>query len=249
MRDNEFFMLKLIEDSNISLIKSDKKNYIIGRNDKKLPTWIWTKNNISKEKIKELLIDLDNYLTKEWNIFTTKKELYDILKEIYQTKDYIELAYLECKELKEIDLSTGFMDKVSISDKNIIIDYWKEYWQQLFPTKKFTEQDYNDEVDKLLRSNNFYVWRNNKGKVVCTVSYIILNDKVLINNVYTAPEERRKGYCKSLIYQLTKILLNNHLKPILYTDNYNIASNKVYKSIGYKKKKVLINFRMRKNKK
>ena len=246
MKDSSFFILKLIEDSKDSLIRTDHKSYRIGRNEVGLPTWIWTKDNFPKEKEKELYKSVEEYLTKEWTPFTSKKEIYDLLSEKYHTKDYYEMGYLECKKLKDINLSIGFMDKPSPSDKNELLKYWKEYCKEIYPNKKFTDKDNQETVENWLNNNNFYVWRNNLGKVVCMASYIIHNKEAKISDVFTPKEERKKGYCKSLIYQMTRIFLDNNKKPLLYTDNHYEASNRAYESVGYQKKKVLINYKMKK---
>ncbi len=245
MKDSSFFILKLIEDSNDSLIKTDHKTYRLGRNEVGLPTWIWTKDNFPKEKQEELYKVIEEYLTKEWTSFTSKKEIYDLLSEKYKTKDYFEIGYLECKKLRDITLSIGFMDKPSSSDKIELLRYWKEYCKEIYPEKKFTDKDYQEKIENWL-NNNCYVWRNEIGKVVCIASYIIRDKEAKIGEVFTPKEERKKGYCKSLIYQMTRIFLENNKKPLLYTDNQYEASNRAYESVGYQKKKVLINYQMKK---
>ena len=44
---------KILENNNALLI-SDEENYIIARGDVKYPSWIWTKDKISQEKIQEI---------------------------------------------------------------------------------------------------------------------------------------------------------------------------------------------------
>ena len=54
-----------------------------------------------------------------------------------------------------------------------------------------------------------------------------------INLVYTLPKERRKHYAENLVYQVTKLAVNEGLSPMLYTDADYPASNECYKKIGY----------------
>ena len=57
---------------------------------------------------------------------------------------------------------------------------------------------------------------------------------ISINDVYTAPEFREKGYASSLVAHLSQYALD-HGKEFcsLYTDLANPTSNSIYQKIGY----------------
>ena len=63
-----------------------------------------------------------------------------------------------------------------------------------------------------------------------------------ISYVYTPKNQRNKGYCKSLIHELTKILMDKGIEPMLYTEYNNISANRAYQSLGYENKEILICF-------
>ena len=96
-----------------------------------------------------------------------------------------------------------------------------------------------EEVEYWLDKDNFYVWRNTLGKAVATASYDIMNDQAKLTNVYTAKDERCKGYCTSLVSEITAMILKQNLIPLLYTNN-KIASNHAYHKVGYEEKGSLI---------
>lgn len=54
-----------------------------------------------------------------------------------------------------------------------------------------------------------------------------------INQVYTKPNMRRKGFGAMIVSKLSKIILNGNKVPVLYTDLSNPASNKAYKNVGF----------------
>ena len=54
--------------------------------------------------------------------------------------------------------------------------------------------------------------------------------------------QRNKGYCKSLIHELTKLLMDKGIEPMLYTEYNNISANRAYQSLGYENKEILICF-------
>ena len=59
-------------------------------------------------------------------------------------------------------------------------------------------------------------------------------------------EERKKGYCANLIYDLSNMLLNQNITPMLYTDYNYIPSNKSYMNVGYTKDGILVSFYLNK---
>jgi len=54
-----------------------------------------------------------------------------------------------------------------------------------------------------------------------------------INDVYTPPASRKRGYASALVSALCHNLLQEGLTPVLYADAANPDSNKVYRSIGF----------------
>jgi len=233
-----FFFLPIIEKEKDSIYITDNNNYAIG---KSVVTWIWTRENISKEKINEMLIILEKkFLIKKHNTITCRKEIYDEIRKTGDTYNKKEICYLECNRLKDITLSPGLIDKPNYGDIIILAKWWQDYSKESF--QEITLTDSLKEVENWIEDNNFYVWRKNSGKIVCMANYWENEGIAKISYVYTPKEQRNKGYCKSLIHELTKLLLNKRIEPMLYTDYNNISANKAYQSIGYENKEQLISF-------
>ena len=241
---DSFYILEMIRNNKTSLCFTDQENYLIGRYQEGLPTWIWTKDNLLQEKEKEVIkLIKENYL-KETSPFTCKKEFYKILSNNFQTTDYFEMGFLSCKKLKDIKLSSGFMDYPSREDKDCLKTYWVDFNKVINPDKKLTEEELEQEINKWYEEKNFFVWRNNSGKVVSVAAFKTEGKMAKISHVYTPIKERRKGYCASLIYSITKILLEKNYQPMLYTDLNYVASNAAYQKVGYEYKTTLINFKI-----
>ena len=239
---DSFYILEMIRNNKTSLCFTDQENYLIGRYKVGLPTWIWTKDTISEEKTKEVIhIIKENYL-EETSPFTCKKEFYKSLLKYFQTTDYFEMGYLVCKKLKDIDLSLGFMDYPSTEDKKVLIEYWTDFNKTIHPEKEISKKEIEEEIEKWYKEKTFYVWRNNNGKIVSMASFRLEGKMAKISHVYTPLKERRKGYCASLIYSITKMLLEKKYQPMLYTDMNYVASNAAYQKVGYENQTTLINF-------
>lgn len=242
---DKFYLLNLISETVGSFLSSDNTTYIIGRSRAGLPTWIWTLDDIDKVNLESLKNDLQKYLEVGKNKITGKKELYNLLSNHYETTDYFEMGFLLCKKLKEVTLSNGFLDKPNYGDKVTLAKYWQANCKEMYQ-KELSFEEALEEAEHFLDSETFYVWRNAQGKAVSMASYSTVEDQAKITHVFTPKEERQKGYCKSLVYCLTKVLLEKGLVPLLYTDYHYKPSNEAYKKVGYEPQGYLVNFKVKK---
>ena len=238
---DKFYLLSLIASQEGSKLYSDLENYILGRCEDNMPCWIWTKDNMTEEVYKNLKIDLENYLLDGKTKYTCKKELYDLLKRDYQTSNYYEMGYLSCDNLIKPKERKGIFVRPSYNDREVLAQYWMDNEKEI-EQKDLSKEEALEEVDLWLKGKRFYVLMDNSGKIVSMAGYSIVGDTAKITHVFTPKEERRKGYCTNLIYELTKKLQDDDLKPLLYTDYHYEASNKAYQSIGYQDEGILINF-------
>ena len=150
------------------------------------------------------------------------------------------MGFLICKKINEVQKSDGYIDKPDYGDKMTLAKYWIE--EQKESTGEIIQMtDALQEAEYWLDEENFYVWRNSTGKVVATASFDVMCNQAKITNVYTAKDERNKGYCTSLIYEVTKLILDNNLVPILYTNNKE-ASKRAYHKVGFEQSGTLVNF-------
>ena len=240
-----FYILEKITTSEESMLYSDLDNYLIGQSAKKLPIWIWTKNNFNKEKLVELKKDLDSFLARGDNKITSKKELYELLRSEYDLNDYFEMGFLSCNKANKPESKNGIFVRPNYSDLITLAEYWIGNEKEM-DKMEISMNDAIEEAQSWIDSKTFYVLKDNTGKIVCMAGYSLLNDIAKITHVYTPPEERKKGYCKYLIYSLTKKLLEENYKPMLYTDYNYEASNRAYKGVGFEDKGILINYKIKK---
>ena len=226
---------------------SDEENYIICRGAKKYPTWIWTKDNFDKSIIEEIEELIEKYLTdNEKDKFTCKKELYDFLLnrnfKYINRDDYFEIGFLICHQTVKPKQCDGVLDKPNEKDREILEKYWYDDNIEMNGIEPITMEQAKKDVDEFIKSDSFYVLRNNNNKIVCMAGYGIVGNQAKLNHVYTPIEERKKGYAANLIYLITNDLLSRDLVPLLYTDYNYIPSNKAYINAGYEDTGILINF-------
>lgn len=248
-----YIILKNLTSETLELY-SDEENYVICRGSKEWPTWIWTKDNFDHSCLEEIEELMTMYLTDDLkNNFTCKKELYDLLIENNYTKlnkdDYFEMGFLIChntiKPKRECD---AFIDSPKDSDRDTLVNYWYKDNQEMNGVKPITIEQAKIDVEEFIRSDKFFVLRNNTGKIVSMANYGVVENQAKVSHVYTPEEERQKGYAANLIYMMTNIILEKGLVPLLYIDYKYIPSNKAYINAGYEDTGILINFSCSKNK-
>ena len=241
-----FYYLPLIAEGEKS-ISFQTDSYWIAKSDKDYPTWIWTKDNITKEEVEELKELIKKYfLTPGKNSFNSKKEIWEELSKEYRIERAMEMGYLECRQLSNIAIGEGFIDHPNYGDKIKLAKFWQDFKKFMNPKKEYNFTDCLKEVEQWYETDRFYVWRNKQGKVVSMACYDLQDNIAKISHVYTPEEERNKGYCQSLIYELTKQLLKKNYLPMLYTDYGYQPSNYAYQKVGYKNKGNLMNYTIQK---
>ena len=144
-----FFFLPIIRDNKNSLYITDDNNYIIARDEINSPYWIWTIDNISKDKVKEIMDIIKNNKT-EITTINCRKNLYDEIKKIEKISNVLKINYLECNKLNAIKISNGFMDKPKYSDKTLLAHFWQDYSKELTKPDNISFIDSLNEIDNWL---------------------------------------------------------------------------------------------------
>ena len=243
-----YIALKILADNNSS-IYSDEKEYAIMQMNESLPIWIWTRDDIDSKCVDEIILALKLHYNKNCKIIC-KTEFYNLLLEKnvdIDKKLSLEIGTLFCKKTISPRIIKGHMEIAKITDLDILSKYWYDDYVEMENDKYSLTQAENDMKD-MINEGNFYVLKDENGKIVCMARYTYINDVASINKVYTPVEERRKGYCSNLIYNLTNMLLSIGKIPVLYTDVNYIPSNKSYLNVGYLKNGTLESFYLDKNK-
>lgn len=88
-------------------------------------------------------------------------------------------------------------------------------------------------AEQHINHEGFFFWKNEQNETVACCSWHPNEGLGCVGSVYTRPEHRRQHYAQHLVYQITKMIADKGLTPMLYTDADYIASNACYEKIGY----------------
>lgn len=137
----------------------------------------------------------------------------------------------ELKKVNNIILSSGFIRPAEQKDTEIIAD-----WIGQFHEETHTERGSSsliEAAERRIKDGSAFVWEDKKI-VSMTLKTRPTNRYVSVSGVLTPKEYRRRGYASSLVYSLSKSLLESGYEGCtLFTDLSNPTSNKIYQDIGY----------------
>lgn len=89
-------------------------------------------------------------------------------------------------------------------------------------------------AERLIAAENLHLWvESDKAVSMANIAHRSPRH-ARINAVYTPSEHRKKGYASALVGELTRMVLNEELMPMLYADLSNPHSNGVYRGLGYR---------------
>ena len=138
----------------------------------------------------------------------------------------------ELKKVNNIILSSGLIRQAELKDTEIIAD-----WIGQFHEETHTERGSSsllEAAERRIKDGSAFVWEDKKI-VSMTLKTRPTNKYVSVSGVLTPKEYRRRGYATSLVYSLSKSLLESGYEGCtLFTDLSNPTSNKIYQDIGYK---------------
>lgn len=134
-----------------------------------------------------------------------------------------------CNWSKQVN---GRLRQATIKDSIIISEFLSGFVYDCFG-KETTSEEQLETAKMYIASKNLYIWECD-SKII-SMANIAHNSKrnVRINEVYTIPDMRGKGFGAKIVSELCKIILSEHKTPVLYTDLRNPASNKAYKNVGF----------------
>lgn len=242
-----FAMLKRVLRTPCRYIVTDEKNYIVCHSEYPFPVWVWTSVDMPEEDLshaKELLKkELTAWDTKQSggepihvNVETTLAMR--LISELAQTPTPLAIKHrinvYECpapkKPEKEVD---GAMAPGTEDDFHIAHEMMKHFFLES-AIDSLPESEQRKKAEVFIFAKRLYFWKNTEGEPVAMALFTDNGDgSESLNNVFTMPQHRRKGYASALVYELSQIILKKEHLPMLYTDAGYEASNKCYESIGF----------------
>ena len=163
------------------------------------------------------------------------------------------------KKRHEVDFDLMIFDEKSL-EKNVKSDNSAENknlvaeccsvseLDEIFPLQKsyeleevvFSEKDFNEAASRLVLKKNLERKRvfalKKDGKIVSKLSVNARGKNcVQVGGVFTAPDFRKQGFAKTLLFRFCRKYAENRKKIVLFVKKSNLAALSLYKSCGFRK--------------
>ncbi|MFX0080724.1 MAG: GNAT family N-acetyltransferase [Candidatus Hodarchaeota archaeon] len=140
------------------------------------------------------------------------------------------------EHVAEETLGKNKIIKATAIHENIVLQWGKEFILEAFPDRNpdMVKHSLSRLRDDIYEGKIFLLLDNNKPVSMARKGGKSPNG-VVINNVYTPPSLRRRGYATGCVVALSKHLLKKGYKfCFLFTDLSNPTSNSIYQKIGFR---------------
>lgn len=238
----QFNLLNLMLEEIPYKLYSDNSHIIICQSSPDTPVWIWTDNTITQDNAHILYeciyneFEITPYIT-----FIVKPVISGIIKRIIRnasendSRIKTNMSVYCCPNPVKPSFVDGRMQQAILTDIDVIAEYRAKDLKEMNNLNTSKEEQWDNSLS-LIRSNNLYIWKNNQENIT-SIAFIAHRSKeqARINRVYTEPKYRNKGYAAMLMYELSALILQDGILPMVYTDSTYPASNKAYKKVGFTK--------------
>ena len=229
-------------DDPCTLTVTDEKSFIIMYTKAPYPVWVWTEDGIDEETLETVWkLCREDFPAEDGYKFNLKYETAEYF--IRKGRDEglslgigINMLAYDCPVPRAPERpAPGELYEARESDLETIVDFMEQFHSELNVDVE-TRESYREKAEEILSRQGMFFWKDAEGKLTAMCSFRASGDKASVNEVYTLPSERRKGYAENLVFGITKKITDLGLMPLLYTDADYEASNACYIKIGYRKR-------------
>jgi len=138
----------------------------------------------------------------------------------------------QLKKTNAVDRAVGKLRLAMSKETELLTDWIQAFVKEALGVDE-SEADSREWVVRHLKQDGLYVWKNNNRVVSMAACGGRTPHGIRVKSVYTPPEYRGNGYATSCVATMSQLLLKQHKYCFLFTDLANLASNKMYRKIGY----------------
>lgn len=218
-----------------SLLVSDGENWIIGGVHVDYPYWIWTREGIDAKIVESLCTYVLQQFGGKNFYFVAKPEIADKLVDPFLQDGFTQRrirmqSYKICTPI--VYKSNIPVSRPTIADIEGVARCLAGFERDTFGCEVQVD-DFMQNAEKKIGNPHFFVVKQD-GQVVATAqSSRETQYYISINQVYTSPSYRNRGFASALVAHLGRLIQEKEKIPTLYADVTNPASNHAYQKVGF----------------
>ena len=156
------------------------------------------------------------------------------------------LGVYKCEKLNHIE-KRGYIDTAKPEETETIAKMLQSFDNEALPEEQHPFSFYLEKAQSFINCKDTHkVWRDKNTDITSIAYFTPVETNAKIGAVYTVPEKRGKSYAKMLVCELSEIILNMKLTPVLYTNFQYEPSNKCYKAIGFELLNTICSYNVKK---
>ena len=217
---------------------ADGKRAVVCHSAHPWPVWVWCRDPGDEGAVEEIAACLMTHfpVEKGYDIIMS----HDLLEALRKGNAYFAkvsagrgLLSYRLDEIRQIHHPCGgSMSLVREEEIGSLVGIWQDMHMEM-EGRAFTPEHCEQTMLRMVGEKCLFAWRDPDENIVALTARADQPPYSKITSVYTLPEQRRKGYAINLVHGVTKMILEDGLIPILYTDSGYEASNACYQKIGY----------------
>lgn len=233
-----FSVLSRILPGTCRVTLTDHKRFILCHSMPPYPVWIWTPDDLSKAE-KQRAWEVSNSVcpVAEGYKYNLKYDLVDYFiaegrKQGINIRIATNMFAYDCPApIVPAQPADGYLYRCTAEDIEAAATLILEFHESIGDTRFDLATCRQIAADHI--AEHFYFWKNPKGATVACCAFRQNGDIGTINCVYTVPAHRRRHYAQQMVYEVTQLVSDSGLTPMLYTDADYVASNACYEKIGF----------------
>lgn len=220
------------------LLVSNEKDFAVAMSSPQWPAWVWTSDSIAEGSVAELRQYIFNrYRDSKSAGFVAKPEMADVLAEPFKErfgaaeKRVSMMGFENPKVIPPRNKGVSIERPTAHDVEDIafcLAEFERDCYGRVIDPGSKTE-----EAKKKLDNLYFFVIRQDNSVVATAQGERETDNHIAINQVYTRPEYRGRGFASALVAYISDLIIKTGKKPVLYTDLSNPCSNKAYKNVGF----------------
>ena len=242
-----FAMLKRILRTPCRYIVTDEERYIVCHSEYPFPIWVWASDDATDDVLSHAKEMLEKELT-AWDLKQSGGEPIHVnvetslamrlVSELAKTETPLKIKHrinvYECPNPKPLSKQPdGQVAPGTEDDFHIAHEMMKQFFEES-EIDNLPENEQRKKAEVFIFAKRFFFWKNEEGEPVAMCLYTDNGDGTeSLNNVFTMPAHRRKGYASALVREVAQLIIKKEHMPMLYTDAEYEPSNKCYEALGF----------------
>lgn len=234
-----FFVLSRVMGGPCACLRSDHERLILCHTTMPYPVWLWTADGMTPDELEQAWqLAAETCPLEQGYRYNLKYELADyFLKRAQETglSARIEtnmFAYDCPASIRPEGQPGGVLYRCTPEDAEEAAQMIWEFHEAIHADRTSRERCLTTALEHI-EGGGFFLWKTPAGETVACCALRPDRHLGCVSCVYTRPAHRRQHHAQHMVWQLTRLIEEQGLTPMLYTDADYAASNACYEKIGY----------------